>query len=550
MPAEHRLAVRDGGRVREVTLVGTVTVGRSPTCGISSADPRLSRTHAAFEVAGDAVVVRDLGSSNGTTVNGAPITEHQLRAGERVEVGPFVIELVTVAGSVAERRPQVNSNNDATALMPGQARPGAATPRSPVPATTDPEQSSSSTRIIPRSSVAAAMAMPAPSAPAVRDTPAPPLPAPKSPVPPDPAQAVAQAVEAQPAAAPAVPAKPRLAAPDLTFANTALLWIVPVVLISFLAGLIPDFMEQDQRAPLLHAYYVTLANNAVDLTRTSREPAVPIDTVTTGLRRQRGVTGARIIGADGRVLAPLAQAGTTTSPPQLSAADATITDARDGSAAIQVPGRTGDGRPVLIDMTVDPQRVHPAPTRSPLGTVLLLISLGAAWLVARRLTQITDARLAHLGEEVELMTTRQIATGRDPFNLPGGRRILDAVTFALSSAGRIDSAAPRAATRPESSGGVPATASVDADASFRIVSADRGCQGLLGLDPHTASGRHLIDALPDQAVADEVMRLVTAATPAQEANGEVITGDRHERLGIRVTRGSGATPFSIRFTRL
>jgi hypothetical protein len=156
-----------------------------------------------------------------------------------------------------------------------------------------------------------------------------------------------------------------------------------------------------------------------------------------------------------------------------------------------------------------------------------------------------------LGEEIELMTTRQIAIGRDPFALRGSQRILDAVTFALSTAGRIAGDAPRAAARPDPAlAGTAASASIDADAGFRIVTADRGCEGLLGLDPSSAPGMHLIDALPDQAVSDEVMRLVTMATAAQPASGEAVSSDRATRLGISVTRRAGDTPLAIRFKRL
>jgi hypothetical protein len=357
----------------------------------------------------------------------------------------------------------------------------------------------------------------------------------------------------EPPAAPVAVAAPqaRRAATDLTFANAALLWIVPVVLISFLAGVLPDFMQPDERTPLLHAHYLSLATSAVDLVKTSREPAVPIDTVTNALRRQAGVTSARIVGADGRVLAPLDQAGTTVPPPPASADGApTIVENRDG-VEVQVAARTADGRPVLVAMTVDPERIHPSPPGSPLSTVLLLMSLGAAWLVARRLTSIADSRLSRLGEEIELMATRQITIGRDPFSLTGGQRILDAVTFALSSAGRVASDAPSSVEPVRvASSAAPATASIDADAAFRIVSVDAGCAGLLGLDPRTAPGKHLIDALPDQAVSDEVMRLLTMATSDGVVSGEAVSVDRGIRLGIDVTRGGGAAPLSIRFKRL
>ncbi|MDE3173293.1 MAG: FHA domain-containing protein, partial [Gemmatimonadota bacterium] len=69
-------------------------VGRAPTCDLPIIDPTISRRHAELAVAGDAVTVRDLGSSNGTYVNGARVQEGTLRAGDRVTFGKveFAVE--------------------------------------------------------------------------------------------------------------------------------------------------------------------------------------------------------------------------------------------------------------------------------------------------------------------------------------------------------------------------------------------------------------------------------------------------------------------------
>lgn len=546
MPAEYKLAVRDGARVREVLLVGTVTVGRSPACEISSPDPRLSRNHASFDVVGGEVVVRDLGSSNGTTVNGQPITEHRLLAGEQVEVGPFVVQLVDNAPAVVQRRPVAGPHaEDATVMTPLQqhAPVSAGSPAvSPAtPAADALDDSSSRTRVMQRSDLAAAADVPA-------AAPAPPKATPPHVAPPNTAPPASTAPSAN--EIPTAPAAVRAPGTDLTFGNVALLWIVPVVLISFLAGVVPDLMQPDPRPPLLRAYYLALATSAGDLVKMSREPAVPIDMVTTALRRHAAVTATRVIGADGRVLAPLNQAGTTVSAPVVTAEPAII-EARDGTVEVQVSGQTGDGRPVMVSMTVDPERVHPSAPGSVLSTLLLILSLGAAWLVARRLTSITDTRLSRLGEEIELMTTRQIAVGRDPFSLKGGTRILDAVTFALSSMGRVAGRGSLAAQRHDlAAGDGPATASIDADSAFRIVRLDAGCAALLGVNVHDAPGTHLIEALPDQAVSNEVMRLLTIASAGETVSGEAISADGGLRLGIDVTKGAGAAPLSIRFRRL
>ena len=327
-----------------------------------------------------------------------------------------------------------------------------------------------------------------------------------------------------------------------------------MALVSFLAGLVPDLLQPDERTPLLQAHYAALVTSATELVRASREPAMPLDSVTSALRRHTGVANARILGTDGRVLAPLDEAGTSLALPQMEGSAPRIVVTASGIVDVHVPVSTADGRSVVVALVVDPSSIHPAPTGSPIGTLLLLVCLGTAWLVARRVTNITDLRLSRLGEEVELMATSQVSAGRDPFGLRGGQRILDAVTFALSPAGRRPSDAPLPAPRPDESaaiGGPAATAAtIDADARFCIVQADAGCEALLGLTPGAVRGMHLIDALRDQAVADEVLRLVTLATPGQEARGDASPSGRGFRLNIGVTRGSGQAPLTIRFEKV
>src|SRR5829696_3718916 len=85
------LLVDDGGLPRELPLVGTTLVGRDPECEISHADPRLSRRHAEFRVTADGVRLRDLGSRNGTLVNGHPVAETVLTPGDVVQIAHLTI---------------------------------------------------------------------------------------------------------------------------------------------------------------------------------------------------------------------------------------------------------------------------------------------------------------------------------------------------------------------------------------------------------------------------------------------------------------------------
>ncbi len=82
-PAE--LVLPGGGRVPIHNE--PVMIGRMPECTVVLSDPNVSRRHAEVYRLDDAVVIRDLGSTNGTRVNGAPITESYLRSGDTITVG-------------------------------------------------------------------------------------------------------------------------------------------------------------------------------------------------------------------------------------------------------------------------------------------------------------------------------------------------------------------------------------------------------------------------------------------------------------------------------
>ncbi len=72
-----------------------VTVGRLPECTIVVGDPNVSRRHAEVRRQGNDVVVVDLGSTNGTRVNGVPVHERALADGDQITVGTTVIVFET-----------------------------------------------------------------------------------------------------------------------------------------------------------------------------------------------------------------------------------------------------------------------------------------------------------------------------------------------------------------------------------------------------------------------------------------------------------------------
>src|SRR5262245_26772486 len=88
VPPAHRaslviVAGRAEGSEFELETERSV-VGRGPGVDWVLDDPALSRQHAAFERTEEGHCVRDLGSTNGVRVNGAPVTAADLKHGDRV----------------------------------------------------------------------------------------------------------------------------------------------------------------------------------------------------------------------------------------------------------------------------------------------------------------------------------------------------------------------------------------------------------------------------------------------------------------------------------
>jgi pSer/pThr/pTyr-binding forkhead associated (FHA) protein len=76
-----------GEEIGRRRLEGPVTVGRAPDCDVSLHDHLLSRHHCRLAPSDDGWVLTDLGSKNGTIVQGTPVTQHVLQDGESFMIG-------------------------------------------------------------------------------------------------------------------------------------------------------------------------------------------------------------------------------------------------------------------------------------------------------------------------------------------------------------------------------------------------------------------------------------------------------------------------------
>lgn len=78
----------------QIAVRGPVIVGRSPGSDIVIGAEYVSSRHARFVLMGQNLFIEDLGSTNGTTVNGNCITEPTaLRNGDRISVGDVVMRV-------------------------------------------------------------------------------------------------------------------------------------------------------------------------------------------------------------------------------------------------------------------------------------------------------------------------------------------------------------------------------------------------------------------------------------------------------------------------
>jgi diguanylate cyclase (GGDEF)-like protein len=76
---------------RRLPLAGTTVFGRDPAADVVILDRSVSWRHARIEDRGDAWAVVDLGSTNGTAVNGNPCRDAVLAAGDKVSLGTVVL---------------------------------------------------------------------------------------------------------------------------------------------------------------------------------------------------------------------------------------------------------------------------------------------------------------------------------------------------------------------------------------------------------------------------------------------------------------------------
>lgn len=99
---------------------GSLLIGRSGECHLRLTDADTSRRHAEIVCRDGTCTLRDLGSTNGTEVNGRPVEQHVLRPGDRIGIGASSIVFCQV-----ETEMEIPADESAATVFREAPAPGA-----------------------------------------------------------------------------------------------------------------------------------------------------------------------------------------------------------------------------------------------------------------------------------------------------------------------------------------------------------------------------------------------------------------------------------------
>ena len=119
--AKLEITLPDGTQLSHELMDDIVTVGRIQANTIQIEDISVSSHHAQLTQDGSHYRLKDLGSTNGTFVNGEAVTETMLKASDSIRFGQ--IEGVYVSGGAASTRPLPEKEDAPVAVATSSARP-------------------------------------------------------------------------------------------------------------------------------------------------------------------------------------------------------------------------------------------------------------------------------------------------------------------------------------------------------------------------------------------------------------------------------------------
>jgi len=134
MAAKFQFFMRSGPNTGKVYPLEEpeIIIGRDANNGVAINDAEVSRKHAKLSLHGSAYVIQDLGSTNGTFINGQRITDSQvLKPGDTVTLGE---NIVLMYGAAIDPNATVVASAQTPRMVEPVRRPAPTKPPAPIPA--------------------------------------------------------------------------------------------------------------------------------------------------------------------------------------------------------------------------------------------------------------------------------------------------------------------------------------------------------------------------------------------------------------------------------
>jgi pSer/pThr/pTyr-binding forkhead associated (FHA) protein/tetratricopeptide (TPR) repeat protein len=91
--------------VTEIEMIrDEITIGRKRECDVVLSDKRASKKHLVIKKAGAQFILKDLGSTTGTLLNGERVTESEVAHGDRIQVGEVEMVFEAISSEYSERQ--------------------------------------------------------------------------------------------------------------------------------------------------------------------------------------------------------------------------------------------------------------------------------------------------------------------------------------------------------------------------------------------------------------------------------------------------------------
>jgi hypothetical protein len=225
-------------------------------------------------------------------------------------------------------------------------------------------------------------------------------------------------------------------------------------------------------------------------------------------------------------------------------------------------------------------RFNPAPAaeRSTLVVLgpLLLLAVVLAMVTAAVIKRRTLGALASLSEDIELAASGRLSQVADPMGVKPLKDIVETVNYMLvrlHGAERGESrpppadrpiaravipspgrgrerdtrtpAAPPSGLAPAPARQLPPEGRLVADANYRVTEAGPECAEILGVRVDAVIGQHLLDAIPDKAIVDAVLKCLSALPSAGEERTAIAPEAKSYGLDIAVRRAGKEQPMTI-----